>query len=321
MNLQNQAEVSALLRQLQVHFDNEPAQHLTTAEWAKQWMSIASAGKSYAQQSATRNAMYIHILPYIGCKQLNEVSFVDAAEVMANVADFSYSLRSKVLVNMRAMFNLALKSHLIFENPCADLKAGKNDTPEKAALTPDQQAELERRVKNTRAETYVLIALYTGLRRSEILALDWSDIDLCSDTPTLQVRRSLRWEHNRPIVSSKLKSKSAYRTIPLPSKLCEYLICLPKNGKYVFGGENPLTYSQFKNLWNSVKKQDFDFVVTPHLLRHTYITRLILGNANIKHVQYLAGHSSVQITLKIYTHLIDNSPAEIYASVNRVFNR
>ena len=59
---------------------------------------------------------------------------------------------------------------------------------------------------------------------------------------------------------------------------------------------------------NSRVRITIDFAVTPHILRHTYITNLILSGANIKIVQYLAGHSKVETTLNIYTHLMDSRP-------------
>lgn len=62
-----------------------------------------------------------------------------------------------------------------------------------------------------------------------------------------------------------------------------------------------------------------DFPVTPHVLRHTYITRLILGGVDLKRVQYLAGHSSAKITLDIYTSLMGHRPEDLIADVTGIF--
>lgn len=62
-----------------------------------------------------------------------------------------------------------------------------------------------------------------------------------------------------------------------------------------------------------------DFHVTPHLLRHTYISELILAGVSVKRVQYLAGHSSPVETLKIYTHLMENRPEDLIADVLKTF--
>ena len=70
---------------------------------------------------------------------------------------------------------------------------------------------------------------------------------------------------------------------------------------------------------NSNTYISLDFSVTPHQLRHTYITELILAGANIKTVQYLAGHSKVSLTLDIYTHLTERQPKFTVAAVLAAF--
>lgn len=62
-----------------------------------------------------------------------------------------------------------------------------------------------------------------------------------------------------------------------------------------------------------------DFPVSPHILRHTYITNLILSGADLKTVQYLAGHANIKITLDIYTHLVDRSPDKLITEINKAF--
>ncbi|MBR2697531.1 MAG: site-specific integrase [Clostridia bacterium] len=62
-----------------------------------------------------------------------------------------------------------------------------------------------------------------------------------------------------------------------------------------------------------------DFPVTPHLLRHTYITRLILGGVDVKRVQYLAGHRSATTTLDIYTSLMGHQPEDLIDDVSAIF--
>ena len=66
-------------------------------------------------------------------------------------------------------------------------------------------------------------------------------------------------------------------------------------------------------------KYTIDFKVTPHILRHTYITNLLLSGADVKTVQYLAGHERASITLDIYTHLVYNKPEELMEKVQRAF--
>ena len=62
-----------------------------------------------------------------------------------------------------------------------------------------------------------------------------------------------------------------------------------------------------------------DFDVKPHMLRRTYITRLILGGVDLKRVQYLAGHETPDITLQIYTELMGHQPEDLIDDVSAVF--
>ena len=62
-----------------------------------------------------------------------------------------------------------------------------------------------------------------------------------------------------------------------------------------------------------------DFACTPHMLRHTYVTRLILGGMDVRRVQYLAGHATPEITIQIYTDLMGHRPEDLIDDVSAVF--
>ena len=85
-----------------------------------------------------------------------------------------------------------------------------------------------------------------------------------------------------------------------------------------------VTVREEKRLGDRVRNHSavvsLDFPVTPHILRHTYITRLILAGMDLKRVQYLAGHSSAKITLDIYTSLMGHQPEDLIADITGIFN-
>lgn len=82
-------------------------------------------------------------------------------------------------------------------------------------------------------------------------------------------------------------------------------------------------YEDFKKLGDKVRNHKavvtIDFDVTPYTLRHTYITRLILGRVPLKRVQYLAGHADPAVTIKIYTDLMGHAPEDLADDINAVF--
>lgn len=98
--------------------------------------------------------------------------------IMASLSDKSNSVQSKVLINLRSIFNTAQENGLVAKSPVSNmLKPGGRKTPEKEALTVQESNLLLERVKNTRAKTFLLTALHTGMRRGEIVGLQWEDID------------------------------------------------------------------------------------------------------------------------------------------------
>jgi len=298
-----------------------------------------------------KNALANHVYPVIGDKLMREISPNDIGSIMKRLDGKSDSLRSKILSAMRHIFEAAEDDGTVQKNPCSKIKAGGKKAKEKDALTEQKQAVLLDAVKGTRADTFVRLGLFTGMRREEILGLKWDSVHLDGDAPYIYVRRSLKWEKCRPIVTDALKSKAAYRKIPIPPQLVDYLKPLQGEPDQCVVGGNPLTFTQYRNLWRIVTRRqtgetsyrneegkrvkfvrkpgaksgggDFrytiDFAVSPHLLRHTYISRLILAGVDLKTVQYLAGHETPEITLKIYTHLMGKQPTEIIGKIHMAF--
>ena len=162
-----------------------------------------------------------------------------------------------------------------------------------------------------------------------------------AEAPYLTVRRAWHTEHNRPVILTELKTKAAERNIPLPTCLAE---CLRE-----------LSYTQFKRLWQYIVTRtarprvakklvdgkyvkyilypqlgekarnnghcvySLDFEVTPHQLRHTYITNLIHSSVDPKTVQYLAGHESSKITMDIYAKVKYNQPDQVVKAMDGAF--
>lgn len=335
-------------------YDLETAQRMgvilddktTVAQLLAQWYVNRKDGLSYSRRRDYVNAINNHICPLIGGYQLKSVKPEDCQRVMAALSGKSNSLQAKVLGVMRMGFDCAVENGLIFRSPCAKIKAGGAPTEEKVPLTPDQCAALEDATKDTRAYLFVLIGLYTGLRREEICGLRWSDLDLNATAPHLTVNNAVRFDGGKGIFPSPLKTKAAHRTIPLPSKLADALRAAKSKSNSVFvvpakNGSNA-SLQTVRNLMaiigrRTVKasaatsekeakkrgpqiQQTLDFKVTPHLLRHTYITRLCQSGMDIKKIQYLAGHSDIKVTLGIYSHVVGNTPGELIGAVENAFS-
>lgn len=97
----------------------------------------------------------------------------------------------------------------------------KGGKPQKdlESLTDGQVEKLLAAIKGLPPYVFVMLGLYAGLRREEILALKWDCVFLDEEAPYLSVRRAWHSEHNRPVISTELKTKAAKRDIPLPDQL------------------------------------------------------------------------------------------------------
>jgi len=90
----------------------------------------------------------------------------------------------------------------------------------------------------------------------------------------------------------------------------------PRTGEMISVPEEKRLGERVRNHAASVS---IDFPVSPHILRHTYVTRLILGGMDLKRVQYLAGHADAKITLEIYTSLMGHRPEDLIGDVEAIF--
>ena len=182
---------------------------------------------------------------------------------------------------------------------------------------------------------FVLMGLKTGLRRGELLGLMWDAIDL--DKGEIKVFRNLVIVNGHTQLEDTTKTKAGVRTVPVPDSLLELLKAekAKTTSFFVFHKRDGSMMSQtaYKNLWHKVQirhknisftpkknnhlevKRIIDFDVTPHILRHTYITRLFEAGLDIKEVQYLAGHADVTVTMKIYTHYSESRKPDTFAKV------
>ena len=333
----------------------------TVAEYCEKWLLMQSVHVRATTLTDYTSKVRRHIIGELGEKRMAEVTLDDIQLALVPVSKKSASVYKSVVILYKSIFRAAKESHVIDINPTIYLKAKGGGVPqeERQALTDEQVERLLDAIRGLPPYVFVMLGLYAGLRREEILALQWDSVYLDMDAPYLTVRRAWHTEHNKPVILTELKTKAAERNIPLPDCLAECLKEAKKKSTsdYVVANRDgePLSYTQFKRLWQyivtrSVKERSYyryedgkrvkhtvkpvlgekaahngkvvyslDFDVTPHMLRHTYITNLIHSSVDPKTVQYLAGHESSRITMDIYAKVKYNRPDQLAGILDSAF--
>lgn len=333
-------KLAVLNKELAVGVDH--AYNPTVAEYAAKWFRLNTADLSPARVADYRNAINNHIAPVIATKRMKEVTLDDGREIMARLAGKSDSLHANVACVLRKMFQEAEDTAVIVKSPFHRLKAGGKKAQEKTPLSDAQAAQLMAAVHGTAVEPFVALGLYAGLRKEEILGLRWANVHLSGPAPYISVRERVVYVGGKAVHEAELKSKAARRSIPMPTPLLEclrsYRIRCPHEFVICNPAGSPRSEASFRRLWQMVTNRtvgegekmgdkvrnhrvvkSLDFHVSPHILRHTYITNLCKSGMNIKTIQYLAGHATAALTLSIYIHAVNNTPEELAEDVNRAF--
>ena len=334
----------------------------TVAEYCERWLLMQSAHIRTTTLTDYSSKVKNYIVAPLGHMYMANVTTDDVRLALVAASEKSNSVYRSVHMLYKAIFNSAVDSNIIDYSPCERISAkGGKPQKDKEALTDEQIVKLLSAIKGLPPYVFVMIGLYAGLRREEILGLQWDSVYLDGDAPYISVRRAWHSEHNRPVISAELKTKAARRDIPIPKNLAECLREAKSKSTSDFVVANseggPLSYTQFKRVWQyivtrSTKERTYvryingqkitktvtpvlgekaahngnvvyslDFQVTPHQLRHTYITNLIYASVDPKTVQYLAGHENSKITMDIYAKVKYNKPEQLSAVVNTAFGQ
>ena len=319
-----EAKVTALKMQMQAGVDI--SDNTTVGEFIQMWVDVYKrpnlTPKSMSDLLHTINSI---ILPPLGALRIRSVKPIHIQNMMSDAAGYSHRTQSKALSTTRAIFNTAVDNGLIMRSPVpATMKAHGAPTVKKVPLTEEQSARLLEATRGRRIHSAVVLMLGLGLRREEALALMWSDIDWGAHQVTICRTNVFLGSSNT--ISTNMKSEAAYRTVPMTPWVENELRTAMQNSTslYVCPAANggPMTPGSFRSAWNAIKARTtdvpeelgtavpnhpdiirtLDFHVHPHLLRHTCATRWVEQGFTIKEVQYMLGHSTPDLTMRIYAH-------------------
>lgn len=243
----------------------------------------------------------------------------------------TYSQIKKLNKLLKSFFIYAIDEGYMLKNPCSNisipnqdtLKSKKEDSIEYFNIKEIKQ--LKKAFKGNKFENLILLALGTGLRQGELLALKWENVDL--ENKYLEVKESIKkvyvfdTEGNKELktVLQKPKTENSIRRVDLPDKIIKMLSSMDQSTTFVFEDENGQPFS-VKTIFGNWKKVLNDNKITYkkfHSLRHTYATMLLTKGVDLKTVQDLMGHSDITIT-QIYLHVLPKTKSDAVNKLNSI---
>lgn len=272
----------------------------TVEQWAKQWLLIYKKDK--VQFSTYSNyELYVnkHVVPEIGNLKIENVRPADIEKLFKHKTQLSLSSQRHLRLTLKQIFETAINNRLCTSNPVGRLNTPREEEKKPQVFSSDNLKKMITAIPTHCYGHYIGLLIYTGLRMSELLALQWGDIDFKNEIIT--VRHSFtRKEGGGYTMKSTKSGKERY--IGITKELETILLSIPKTSLFVINDNGDyLTPHQFEKRYKHFFEDNNIEYLSPHKCRHTFATNLLEQGANIRAVQDLLGHSTIVMTEK-YTH-------------------
>jgi integrase len=298
-------------------------QPITMKEFAAKWdedyvtVQVRLGRMKESSAESCRSRVRLHVVPFFGETRLDAMTLPHVREFMKTLLakDLAPKTVLNIMVVLKEMLKHAIQWGYLDANPAQYAERPRGEEQEMEILTPPEI----RRLLDAAAEpvrTLILCAVLTGMRRGELLGLQWEDIDLAGHR--IFVRRALwRGKFVTP------KSRRSRRTIDLAPTLRAALARLPSRfqGGLVFcsADGNSIDPGNFAHRdWARVLRRAELRRIRFHDLRHTYASLLIAQGAHPKYIQVQLGHASIQTTLDRYGHLMPDAHAAEAQKLDRL---
>lgn len=320
---------------------------LTMRVYLADWLETTAADRVRPSTlESYRSHIDHHIVPAIGGIQLRELTATDVNRMLASMVrkGVSPSTANRVRATLRTALTSAVKAQMVRTN-AAGLSDARTERKERITPLAAQQARrLIEHTRNDRMGPLIAVALATGMRQGELLALRWSDVDL--EGRVVHVRRTLTWraggvadERKRIPVFSDPKTEQSRRSIRLTQSAVD---AFKRQREIVTELEQLATVAN----WRPVPGEDLVFPSTHgtpqigsnvthrlqqlledaglprqrfHDLRHATASLLLAEGVDLFTVKEILGHSQISLTANTYGHLTDKLADDAAARLDRVF--
>lgn len=278
----------------------KPKKEYTIGEWVTNWL------ENYAQPSRKDSTMKIYRdalrrlyleYPDVMQRRLTDLTALEFENMLNSLIDkYAKSTLRHMRILMNQSYKAAKKAGITFANPIQGTELPKNAREKEITpLTAEEQSVFEAHLSVLPLiDDYALrILLLTGLRRDELRLLQWSDWNQKNRILTIRTSKTVAGIRQLPLIPE-VQSMLCILHVRSAHRPDDYIISQHDG--------NPVCKTHFRHICNKVARAAGLRHITPHMLRHTFATRLIEKGADPKSVSLLLGHTTVQFTLQHYVH-------------------
>lgn len=282
-------------------------------DYANKWLTGKKKRVAHKTWEMYDSALRLYV-GSINQLPIRSITRVDIQDIIDMYIDMPRTCR-KIAVTLNQIFEQAIIDDIIYKNPLKGVILPEYKAKTKRALTEDEDKLCEVTEFTDREKAYIVLIKWCGLRKEEALGLDKSKFDFVNNTVT--INQALIFIHNQPVIKD-TKSNAGERVIPLVSSAATFLRYYISNlsDKWLFTcikHSGLITEQSFNQMWKSIikkiniKANELGYKevkgLTSHIFRHNFATLLFQSEVPVKEIQYLLGHSSINVTMDIYTHI------------------
>lgn len=321
-----QAECVKKLAQLREQLEAPPPEHpkagTSLGDWINHWyQDYKKPNLRPNTQMSYERRIYQQIIPALGHIPLDKLTAGDIQKFYAQAKQSGRLLRTEIYGEglsdqtvrgihntLHAALNQAVEEQLIARNPTDGCKLPSVKAREMQVLTPEEIQRLLIQAREDRCYELLLLELSTGLRRGEICALQWDDLNF--STGALRVERQVHRVRGELVVSQP-KTKASNRSVILPAPVLAVLKAYKKSNtsRWMFPSpvkeDSPMDPAAVRKRLSTVLERADCKHIRFHDLRHTFATASLEHGMDVKTLSTIIGHVSSSTTLNIYTHVTD----------------
>lgn len=299
--------------------------------------------RSISTLESYRTALNKDILPVFGSRNMRAIRAAELQDFVDQYAGMSRTKITYISAALGGVFNFACTSGLLDKNPIDHIeKPSAKAVAEKRALTSDERARIIAVSHTHEYGAYLACMFYLGARPGEVRGLQWGDFDW--ERGLVHIQRDIDYKKAGEDKVGKLKNAKSNRYVPIPSDLKFILAPLrAASQRFLFEGIRSgdcIAKTSAERMWvdlmlacnmvvklpdgaNGYRESDirskYKPIITPHTMRHNYVTMCWEKGIDVYTASKLVGHKSIKTTMDIYTHLSDKQMDKAINDVENMF--